>query len=273
MSANRNQVLQYFKKDDIPSEEQFAFAWGSVWFKDENISTTDIQGLSEMFQETATTQQLNNHTQDETAHTAYLTKKDGSNIDVSVWKQLLDIVNIATVDQIPFLGNVFTKEQVQAVFDDIMTNVNNIRDTLASDDYDLDELQEIVNFIKQNREDIEALQAVIIGATTDDKVTLTGDYSAWGALTKQNQFNDTLFNKVGTIEDQLNVGKIKHREVIQVNTDIFHEMDAEDVIVVAKDTVTNYYIPVRSKWLDPDNTRIEFDDLPVNPLEIIIKKI
>lgn len=273
MSANRIQAYQYFQTGDIPTEAQFQFVFNNIWFKDEKFNMSDISGLSTAFENTLSVEQLDNHIDDELAHTGYLVKKDGSNIDVPTWKTLLDIVRIATIDEGTSLGNVFTKEQVQAVFDDFMTNIESIREALASNDFNLDELQEIVDYIKQNREAIEALQAVIIGSTTDDKITLTGNYSTWGAISLQNQLNDAVYNKIIHVEDQLNVGKIKHEEVIQVNTTIDHRLDTIDLLVVAIDMVTKYNVPVRYQIVDPDNLRVEFDDLPVNPLRITIRKL
>ena len=278
-------IFSWFQKDDIPTEEQFQQTFSSFFHKDEKVPFDSVNGLTQAFQNTVSSTGYENFVTETNNKIAQLAKLDASNLtpdDIISWKEALEITNIATVDSAPDVsdGNVYNKPQVNEMVatlhqrcDDNASKIDEIKATLASDDVNLDELQEVVNYIKENREDIEALQAVIIGATTDDKITLIGNYGLWGAITLQNQFNDALFNKVNAIEEKLDVGKIKHRQVIQVNTTINHQMQAEDVVVVAKDTVTNFYVPVRSQFVDLDNTRIEFDDLPVNPLEIIIKKI
>ncbi|WP_294203154.1 hypothetical protein [uncultured Chryseobacterium sp.] len=143
------------------------------------------------------------------------------------------------------------------------------RSILSSNDINLDELQEIVDYIKQNREQIELLQEVIIGSTTDDKIQLTGDYSTWGALTRQNQFNDIVYDKL----QQVDSGKFRHQEIVTTNSSIVHGLHTFDFVCEAYDTVTLYKLPVKVKIKDENTIDIEFDSQPVNAIQITIRKI
>ncbi|WP_139422968.1 hypothetical protein [Chryseobacterium mulctrae] len=282
------EIFGWFETGDIPTQDQFRATFASFRHKENKIPFNEVEGLATAFENTVTDSGFTAFKDDVNTKIIQLAKKDGSNLlpaDVISWKDALGIASIAVVDSLDengavVEGNVYNKDQVLVMLDMLRQQVegNNqiveqIRETLVSNDLNLDELQEIVDYIKQNREAIEALQAVIIGSTTDDKITLTGNYSTWGAISLQNQFNDTVYNKIIHVEDQLNVGKIKHEEVIQVNTTIDHKLDTIDLLVVAIDMVTKYNVPVRYQIVDPDNLRVEFDDLPVNPLRITIRKL
>ncbi|WP_102980106.1 hypothetical protein [Chryseobacterium scophthalmum] len=271
MSANRIQAYQYFQTGDIPTEAQFQFVFNNIWFKDEKFSMSDISGLSTAFENTLSVEQLDNHIDDEMAHTGYLVKKDGSNIDIATWKTLLDIVRIATVDEGAFLGNVFTKEQVQAVFDDITVNIENIRTALLSNDLNLDELQEIVDYIKKNREDIELLQQVSVGNTTDDRITLIDSYPGWG-VNLQNQLNQLVFEKIKMMEAAVsNYGR--YREGISGNAVINHNLQTYDFVCEAYDNVTLYKVPIRVRILNENSIEITFDDQPINDIKVTVSKI
>lgn len=287
--ASLIEIFGWFETGDVPTQDQFRATFSSFRHKENNIPFSEVEGLTQAFENTVSDSGFTTFKDDVNGKIIQLAKKDGSNLlppDVISWKNALGISSIAVVDSLDengavvAEGNVYNKDQVLTMLDMLRQQVEGsyqvveqIRETLVSNDLNLDELQEIVDYIKQNREDIEALQAVIIGSTTDDKITLTGNYSTWGAISLQNQLNDTVYNKIIHVEDQLNVGKIKHDEVVQVNTTILHELNTIDLIVVAFDMVTKYNVPVRYQIVDTNNLRVEFDDLPVNPLRITIRKI
>ena len=70
--------------------------------------------------------------------------------------------NIATIDELPLLGNVYSKEQsndqlqtLDNKYDSLYVIINDILQRLVSNDIDLDELQEVIDYIKENREQIE----------------------------------------------------------------------------------------------------------------------
>lgn len=116
MSQKRNQAIQYFKTDSIPTESQFAFVLNNIWFNDESFPISKITGLAEMFQGTLSTEVFESHKNDSEAHSDYLLKKDGSNINAEEIQALQEVLgvgelpdNIATVDSETALGNAYKK--------------------------------------------------------------------------------------------------------------------------------------------------------------------
>ncbi len=92
-------------------------------------------------------------------------------------KIALGIQNIATIDSAPNKpdGNVFDKDQVNSFLtvvdrkiNDLNSVIINIKNALTSNDINLDELQEIVNYIKLNRTEINELKGLLIGKTFED---------------------------------------------------------------------------------------------------------
>lgn len=80
---NKNTIYSYFQTDDFPTEAQFRATWDSFWHKSESIPMSQITGLNQLFQQTATVAQLNNKA-----------NVDGSNIDVSAYQEKLNITNL-----------------------------------------------------------------------------------------------------------------------------------------------------------------------------------
>lgn len=150
------------------------------------------------------------------------------------------------------------------------TELNNFLELLQSDDLDLDELQEVVNYIKDNREQIELLRAVIIGGTTDDKISLIGNYSQYGAITKQNQLNDALYDHLTTLENKF---YDKFVASVTANTVLTHNLGTYDIWAEAYDEVTRYAIPIRLLRMDDNNAEVQFDTPPENNIKITIKRL
>ncbi|WP_312394746.1 hypothetical protein [Chryseobacterium sp.] len=283
MSA-KLQAYSYFETGDIPTEAQFQFVFNNIWWKDEKMSVTDINGLNQALQGMVTSSQFNSHITDTLAHSGTLALLDASNltaVHVNAWKDKLNINYVATIDGGDTLGNVFTKEQIQAIVeglksqdDEALLLLEQLREMLTSDDVNLDELQEIVDYIKENRAEIDLLKEVIIGSTKDDKIQLVGTYSNWGAITYQNQFNDLIYEKIQNLETAIPpTGKTVHEEKIRVDSKIKHDLDTYRFIIDAYDTVTMYNVPIRWKRMDENNIAVEFDTLPPNFIQITIKKI
>lgn len=80
---DKNTIYSYFQTDDFPTEDQFRATWDSFWHKSESIPMSQITGLNQLFQQTATVAQLNNKA-----------NVDGSNIDVSAYQEKLNITNL-----------------------------------------------------------------------------------------------------------------------------------------------------------------------------------
>lgn len=278
--ASLTTIFSWFQKDDIPTEDQFRQTFSSFRHKEDKVPFADVDGLTTAFQNTVSATGFENFTAELQTTVSGLVKKDASNLlpdNVISWKEALGISNIATVDSSPEAddGNVHTKEQIIALLDLINSKVDGsaeiieeIRESLLSNDVDLDELQEIVNYIKQNREQIELLQAVVIGNTTDDKITLTGTYPNWG-VNLQNHFND----KVYEVVEELSQYNGRYTTTISVDTEIHHNLGTTTFICAAFDTLTGYSLPIKVKRIDQNSATVEFDSQPSNPVEITFRKI
>ena len=81
--TDKNTIYSWFQTDDFPTEAQFRATWDSFWHKSESIPMSQITGLNQLFQQTATVAQLNNKA-----------NVDGSNIDVSAYQEKLNITNL-----------------------------------------------------------------------------------------------------------------------------------------------------------------------------------
>ena len=159
MSTPLHTIFSWFETGDFPTETQFKDTFLSFYHKDELIPMKGIEGFEEIFQLFASAEAFQEHLKDPKAHSEYLALLNAGNLTsthVDSWKSKLGINNVATVDSSDQLGNVYTKIQVNSFVDalkdadkDLALKIENIRKILLSNDLSLDELQEIVNFIKK----------------------------------------------------------------------------------------------------------------------------
>ncbi|MCW1961483.1 hypothetical protein [Chryseobacterium viscerum] len=283
MSTPLHIIFSWFEKGDIPTEYQFKQTFSSFRHLDEKIKMDEVMGLQEAFQETLSTTTFTNHLEDENAHVSVLAKLNASNLtdaNVDEWKEKLKIKLAATIDGGGEIGNVYTKEQIGEIVNAIQTKDNEmlehiarINEILLSNDANLDELQEIVDYIKENRQQIELLKEDIIRNISDDKINLAGIYSNWGAVTYQNQFNDLVYAKIKSIEDAASSEKIKHEERVRGDSRIKHDLDTLSFVIDAYDTVTMFTIPIKVRRIDTNTIEVLFDSLPPNIIQLTIKKI
>lgn len=283
MSTPLNIIFSWFEKGDIPTEYQFKETFSSFRHLDEKIKMDEVAGLHEAFQNTLSATTFNNHLEDENAHNLVLAKRNASNLtaaNVEEWKEKLKIKLAATIDGAEETGNVYTKEQIrefvnvlQAKDNELLERIAKINELLASDDTNLDTLQEIVGYIKESRTQIELLKETVITIISDDKVHLAGSYSNWGSVMYQNQFNDLVYGKIKTIEDAANSEKIKHEERVRGDSRIKHDLDTLSFVIDAYDTVTMFTIPLKVRRIDTNNIEVLFDSLPPNIIQLTIKKL
>lgn len=283
MSTPLNIIFSWFEKGDIPTEYQFKQTFSSFRHLDEKIKMDEVMGLQEAFQKTLPTTTFTNHLEDENAHVSVLAKLNASNLtaaNVDEWKDKLKIKLAATIDGGEEIGNVYTKEQIgeivnviQAKDDEMLEHIARINEILLSNDANLDELQEIVDYIKENRQQIELLKEAVIRNISDDKINLAGIYSSWGAVTYQNQFNDLVYAKIKNIEDTASSEKIKHEERVRGDSRIKHDLDTLSFVIDAYDTVTMFTIPIKVRRIDTNTIEVLFDSLPPNIIQLTIKKI
>lgn len=283
MSTPLNIIFSWFEKGDMPTEYQFKETFSSFRHLEEKIKMDEVMGLYEALQQTLSTTTFTNHLEDENSHISVLAKRNASNLtaaNVDEWKEKLKIDLAATIDGDAETGNVYTKQQIgeivnvlQAKNDEMLQHVAKIDEILVSDDVNLDKFQEIVDFIKQNREQIEWLKESIDKNGSDDKINLVGIYSSWGQIIYQNQFNDLVYDKIKKIEDTANSEKIKHEERVRGDSRIKHDLDTLSFVIDAYDTLTMYTIPLKVRRIDTNNIEVLFDSLPPNIIQITIKKI
>jgi len=278
MSTPLNTIFSWFETGDFPTETQFKETFSSFYHKDYLIPLKSVEGFEEIFQLFASAEAFQEHLTDSEAHSGYLALLNASNLTsthVNSWKSKLGISNVATIDNSDQLGNVYTKIQVNNLVDelkdadnDLAFEIGNIKKILLSNDLSLDELQEIVGFIKKNREDIEALKAIPIGETREDKVKLLLDYDWLGSPKNQQEFNEQIYDKV------LLISKTPTSTVVQVtgSTVFPNTLETENVIIQARDSVTGKKINIDDY---ATNQTIEVNMLGdiVNPINILILKV
>ncbi|ANF52049.1 hypothetical protein A0O34_16680 [Chryseobacterium glaciei] len=276
-------ILSWFQTGDFPTETQFKETFLSFYHKEDLIPIEGIERFEEIFQLFAIAEAFQQHLTDPNAHSGYLALLNASNLTsthVNNWKSRLGITNVATIDSSDQLGNVYTKIQVNGFVDelkdadkDLALEIEKIKNRLLSNDLSLDELQEIVDYIKENREQIELLKEDIIRGSSDDKINLVGSYSNWGAITYQNKFNDLVYDKIKNIEDAASSEKIKYEERIRGDSMIKHNLDTLSFVIDAYDTVTMFTIPLKVRRIDTNTIEVLFDSIPPNIIKLTIKKI
>ncbi len=283
MSTPLNTIFSWFEAGDFPTQTQFKETFSSFYHKDYLIPMESIEGFEEIFQLFASAEAFQQHLADAMAHSGYLALLNAGNlteIHVNSWKNKLGISNVATTDGSDQLGNVYTKIQVNCFVDelkdadiDLALEIENIKNRLLSNDLSLDELQEIADYIKENREQMELLREAVIRNSSDDKIKLVGNYSNWGTITYQNQFNDLVYDRIKYLEDEAASEKIRHEEVVRGDSRIKHNLDTLSFVIDAYDTVTMFTMPLKVRRIDTNTIEVLFDSLPPNTIHITIKKI
>lgn len=277
MSTPLHTIFSWFETGDFPTETQFKDTFLSFYHKDDLIPMQGIEGFEEIFQLFASAEDFKKHLADPAAHSEYLALLNAGNLTpahVDSWKNKLGIKNVATVDSSEQLGNVYTKIQIDGFVDelkdadkDLASNIEKIKKILLSNDLSLDELQEIIDFIKKSRDDIEALKAVS-GQTSEDKVKLLFDYSGVGSPKNQQEFNKEIYDKV------LLISQTPTSAVVQVagNAVFPNTLETENVIIQARDSVTGKKINV-DDYATNQTIEVKMIGVLVNPINILILKV
>ena len=116
-----NTIKNWFKTGLKPTQDQFWNWMDSFWHKDELIPQDKIQDLSTTLSGKADADQLANKAN---ADATGLTDEQKS-----AWKEALSVrevpANIALVDKLDKEGNVYSKEQVTELLDDLDKNIGN----------------------------------------------------------------------------------------------------------------------------------------------------
>jgi len=283
MAVPLTTIFSWFEKGDFPTEYQFKQTFSSFRHTDERIRMNEVTGLQDAFQNTLPIAVFTSHQEDENAHNSVLAKLNASNLteaNINEWKEKLKINLAATIDGDDDTGNVYTKAQIEGILnvfqtqnDALLAHVDQINNILSSDDPNLDKFQEIINYTKENRRQIELLADRIAGSGSDDTISITGSYSNWGAVTYQSQFNSLVYNKIQQIENAVGSGKIRHEEKVRGDSRIKHDLDTLNFVIDAYDTVTMFTVPLKVKRIDNNTVDVLFDSLPPNIIQLTIKKI
>ncbi|QQV03427.1 MULTISPECIES: hypothetical protein [Chryseobacterium] len=271
-------IFSWFEEGDMPTEYQFKQTFSSFRHLDDKIRMSDVTGLNE-----AVTAAFASHLADQNAHHSVLAALNASNLtaaNVEEWKKKLKIHVTATVDGEQETGNVYTKDQIREILnvfqikdDEFVTDIARISAMLISNDVNLNELQKIVDYIKENRQQIELLKEIGIGNSSDDKINLVGSYSDWNSVIFQNQFNDLVYDKIKKIEETASSEKIRHEERVRGDSRIKHDLDTLSFVIDAYDTVTMFTMPLKVRRIDTNTIDVLFDSLPPNMIQLTIKKI
>ncbi|UKB85643.1 hypothetical protein LF887_08480 [Chryseobacterium sp. MEBOG06] len=278
MSTPLDTIFSWFETGDFPTETQFKETFSSFYHKDYPIPMEGIEGFEDIFQSFASAEAFKKHVTDPEAHSQYLALLNASNLTsthINNWKSKLGLSNVATIDSSDQLGNAYTKIQVNGFVDalkdadkNLALEIVNIKNILLSNDLSLDELQEIVDFIKKNRDDIEALKAIPFGESREDKVKLLLDYNWLSSPKNQQEFNKQIYDKV------LMISQTPTSAVVQIKESaVFaNPLETENVIIQARDSVTGKKINVDDYATNQTIEIKMFGDL-INPINILILKV
>ncbi|ALC97842.1 hypothetical protein [Capnocytophaga sp. oral taxon 323] len=176
--ATAKEILKgWFSNFKKPTQNQF-WAWiESYWHKDEKMPIDSVEGLKAALENTVSAEMINNHINDTNAHQALFDRK---------------------LDKGSYTG---TAADLKAAIDAI----NHI---LQSDDTDLDQLQEIVNYIKQNKQilsqlgisNIAGLEDALAGKMGKDNI-IAGDNITITEENGNKKISANLSSQVETIKE------------------------------------------------------------------------
>lgn len=275
-----NTIFTWFETGDFPTQDQFQATFASFHHKEALIPVASIDGIIQMFQNTMSAAAFNLHLGDQNAHNETLARKDSSNLsatNVAQWKSKLGITEIATIDVPGTNGNVYDKPQIDAFINnlinadtDINAAIDSLEALLTSDDLNLDELQEIVTFVKANRADIEALQNATIGNIDDVNVDITNSIHGYPA-TNQQEMNIALAANITALESV--PGNTRYATTVSASGIITHNLNTYDVDVVMYDAGTRYNAGGRISRPTTNTIEIFFDTEPTNPIKVIVRAI
>lgn len=162
-------LYKWFSDLMKPTGAQFKALIDSFWHKSEKIPISSIEGLDKLVEGTASARQLQNHINDTHAHKELLDKKvdkvpgkklSTEDFTTELRQKLEGLQQVDTSGLLPKGGYTGTAQDLKNLIDAI----NRI---LQSDDTDLDQLQEIVEYIKQNKHILSTLGISNIAGLVD----------------------------------------------------------------------------------------------------------
>lgn len=153
------QLYKYFSDLMKPTGAQFRALIDSFWHKAEKIPISSIEGLDKLIEGTASDRQLQNHINDTHAHKELLDKKvdkvPGKKLTTEDFttelRQKLEGLQQVDISLLLPRGNFTGTAQ------DLKDLIDGLTRILQSPDTELDELREIVAYIKQNKHILSTL--------------------------------------------------------------------------------------------------------------------
>ncbi|MCK0202778.1 hypothetical protein MWN41_07065 [Ornithobacterium rhinotracheale] len=160
-----NTIKNWFKNGLKPTQEQF-WAWlDSFWHKDDKIPAENVEGLDDILSSIDLSSKLENadferYKKEQVEAFKLKADANASNLDGEnkrIWKSALGINEKASSDDLQALKLEVKKKANAEELQVATTKLVLIDELLKVDDDTLDELKEIVNYIKQNRSHLESL--------------------------------------------------------------------------------------------------------------------
>lgn len=280
--ASLQDILSWFKKDMFPTEEQFAATFSSFRHKESKVPFTDIDGLEKRFEDVIINKVFTGYQEAVAESFREKADLDAGNLlpeNVISWKAALGITNIAVLDvldannEVVTEGNTHSKAQIKTIVDILREQVEGsgavieeIRQTLQSSDIDLDELQEIVTYIKENRQEINDIKQIVIGQTTDAKVDLTDQYSDFGNPRTQKRLNGLIASAVVALQ------KTSMTHTINASSQFPHPFGTKNLIIQVRNSVTGKSM-LCEDYATETHVQINFLEDIQQPALVLITKV
>ncbi|MCK0206229.1 hypothetical protein [Ornithobacterium rhinotracheale] len=209
-----NTIKNWFKNGLKPTQEQF-WAWlDSFWHKDDKIPAENIQGLNEMLSSIdlsskVATSDFERYKKEQVEAFKLKADANASNLDGEnkrIWKSALGINEKASSDDLQALKLEVKKKANAEELQVATTKLVLIDELLKVDDDTLDELKEIVNYIKQNRSHLESLNTTNIAGldTALEGKLLTTDFQDF-----KQENTEELQKKANTNADNIQISEWK----------------------------------------------------------------
>ena len=160
--ADKNTIKNWFRTGLKPSQAQFWATWDSFWHKDEKIPITAIDDIEAILAEKADAEVLAHHLNDATAHAdLFLGKEDKFKKGAaSGYVPLNEFVKIAS-EYLNIVNDLFTGGATAILSAEqgvvLQTQIENINALLASDNVNLDNVQELVDAIETVKMSLDAI--------------------------------------------------------------------------------------------------------------------
>lgn len=152
-------LYKFFSNFKRPTQEHFRALIDSFFHKSEKIPMTSVEGLESAIQGIATAEQLQSHLTDSQAHKELLDKKvdkvPGKMLSSNDFtnEQRAKLEGLQNVD----ISQLLPKGSYTGTAQNLKELIDNIMRILQSPDTELDELREIVAYIKQNKRILDTL--------------------------------------------------------------------------------------------------------------------